>query len=366
MRKQYIKVRPGIRQHMGSRRYQAYKRINEKQYTKTFKLISEAKMWLQREWRLKPKVLAMDLTLDHYLQRYINEYMSTLEKSTQEKNIAVIVTFLKPVKDKVLSSINRTEINALINYQKSIASSKRFSFRNELKVTNAFFNWTNLRVEEFKNPITKDHHKLGQIKKPKVRDNKVPARKVFEFLSNLEGIYQDLAYFQFFTASRISEACGIQIQSINFKEKMCIIAHTVSWDRSKKFIELKDYTKNKETRICYLPDEVLKRLRSRIRNRSSGYIFTTNGGAMKYRSIQNEYTKALKKSGISNVSVTHFLRHSSANIVRESSNSLDLAQAMTGHKDRSVVEKTYTKSSSGTQKLALQHLVDSMHKVMEK
>jgi len=67
---------------------------------------------------------------------------------------------------------------------------------------------------------------------------------------------------------------------------------------------------------------------------------------------------------VENVRVTHFLRHSSANIVRESSNSLDLAQAMTGHKDRSVVERTYTKASFGTQKLALKHLVDSMQKVM--
>jgi len=366
MRKQYIKVRPGIRQHLGSRRYQAYKRVDKKQFTKTFRLIRDAQIWLKREWNLVAHIPSMSRSLEGYIKDYLAQHVSTLERSSQMKNSEMLTAFTSSIKDLKLRDIKRSTMTELIQRERKIASSKRCSFRNELKLLNAFFNWINLRVEEFNNPITKDHHKLGQIKKARVRNNKIEPRKVYEFLSNSNGIFQDLAYFQFFTASRIGEACGIQVESVDFKSKLCLIAHNVSWDRSKRFIELKDYPKNKHSRTCHLPEEVLSRLKLRIGSRTSGYVFTIDGSAMKYRSIQHEYNKALKKADIKNVSVTHFLRHSSASIVRDSSNSLDFAQAMTGHKDRSVVEKTYTKVNLGTQKLALQHLVDSMHKVMEK
>ncbi|MDA8794089.1 hypothetical protein N9N67_12640 [Bacteriovoracaceae bacterium] len=64
----------------------------------------------------------------------------------------------------------------------------------------------------------------------------------------------------------------------------------------------------------------------------------------------------MKKAGIHDVSSTHFLRHSSGNLVRMSTDSLDLAQAMTGLKSRSTVERIYTKMSIRNQIKAAKEL----------
>ena len=87
---------------------------------------------------------------------------------------------------------------------------------------------------------------------------------------------------------------------------------------------------------------------------------------LSYRQITYQYERALKRAGIKTVSGTHFLRHSAANIVRENSLSLDLAQAMTGHKSRRLVETVYTKTPIQAQKTALGSLVDAMNKVSKR
>jgi len=358
--KQYQQIQPGLRRHVSSGKYQAYKKVKYKQHTKTFSSKREALSWLKYDWDFKTKSPDSSKTIDYFLCKYIDEYVFMLEPSTREHINRRLIPFLAPVSKFKLEDLNRGLVSELIEDHKLLASSKRRSFLTELKMMNSFINWICLRVEGLLNPINKTHKKLAVISRPKFKNNKVSSEQVIKFFSKLSVSYKELALLQFYTAARIGEVSALQVNDVNFERGYCRIQNSMIWSRIDCSYYLKPYPKNGEARVCYLPGFILEILKTRVGTRTKGFIFNIDDKPLKYRAIQYHYSKALKLAGIENVSVTHFLRHSAANIVREASNSLDMAQAMTGHKDRSIVEKIYTNANPKAQKQAMEYLVESM------
>ena len=158
---------------------------------------------------------------------------------------------------------------------------------------------------------------------------------------------------------RVGEVAWIQCQNISLRDNLLVIKDCCIWSyQSKKFSYLKPITKNGEIREVRLTDglkEILGR-RLLLKNSESDFLFHLEGKPLSYRQIQYQYNKALKMAGVEDISSTHFLRHSAANLVRLFSNSLEYAQAITGHKDRSTVEKVYTVLPSDHQLTALKML----------
>ena len=69
-----------------------------------------------------------------------------------------------------------------------------------------------------------------------------------------------------------------------------------------------------------------------------------------YRNVQDNYNKALKKCDLfPKFSSTHIMKHSIASITRKVTGNLDSTQAVTGRKDRRMVEH-YAGSPDSKQK----------------
>ena len=312
----------------------------------------------------------MNLNLKEVFNQYLEEHVCNLEFATRQTIELKLSRFLKPIMNKNLFLINEKDIEHIIQESKAKANQCKLNCNKDLKILSTFFNWANVIHPDFKNPIKKRHYALGVIKTRPKKDKKLSTNQVIEFFINFnDELYKDLAMFQFYTASRIGEAAGLQVESVNLDNGQCLIAHCSVWSfTTRQFVELKPYTKNGDTRACYLPSDVLERLKNRLYGRSSGFVFLCpkTSEPLTYRQITYQYNRALKLAGIKNVSGTHFLRHSAANIVRQQSLSLDLAQAMTGHKSRKLVETVYTKAPIQAQKTALESLVDAMNKVSKR
>ena len=148
--------------------------------------------------------------------------------------------------------------------------------------------------------------------------------------------WYDFALTQFFLAGRVQEAAGLQKQSVDLKKRELIVKDVVVWDkRTKKFDYLKPQPKNGEVRLVHINDELFQSLIRRMNDpaNTSPYVFALENKPLNYRSIQYYYGVALKEAGLSyRFGGTHFLRHSMATVTRQATGSLELTQAITGHK----------------------------------
>lgn len=158
---------------------------------------------------------------------------------------------------------------------------------------------------------------------------------MIKFLQHLPTLYQDLAFLQFLTASRIGETAGIQIKNIDLNARELMIKECCIWDSTNKiFSYLKPYPKNRQVRYCYLNDFLLEIVERRIRMKAKGsdFLFHVNGRPLNYCTIQSNYRSAQRKAKIK-FTGTHVLRHGMATLARSLTRSLDATMAMTGHKD---------------------------------
>ncbi len=329
---------PGIRVDTKSKKYQAVKRVNLKQYSKTFSSLRDAINWYRSFSPdvVKKTKIKEDQTVRYMFDLYQKFHFPLLEKSTQElllKRYSIILT------DEILS----TEIEAitplfidsyLLNLKKS-APLKRQNFDFDLKKLKTFFNWYRENYNyNFVNPILKRHFAVGKIKDSYIKKKKLSMEEFYKFIDFLDDPFKNMAIIQFFTAGRIQEVAGLQLESISLSENKLTIKDVVVWShKTKKFLYLKSCPKNKEIRTCHINSMMKKIFQKRYSEAvNSNYVFHKDGNPFDYRTIQYRYDKALKKAGIKHVSGTHFVRHTSATITRWLMGNIDYAMAMTGHK----------------------------------
>jgi len=120
--------------------------------------------------------------------------------------------------------------------------------------------------------------------------------------------------------------------------------------KSKTFVELKPFPKNREPRPAYITDEILEVLQRREAFRIPGcdYVFHVEGKPLNYGTIQLNYREAQRKSGIP-YRGTHILRHGMAKLARKVGGGLDAVIAITGHKDFKLADH-YSKCTEDDQK----------------
>lgn len=218
----------------------------------------------------------------------------------------------------------------------------RCNLDNEINLFTTIFNWMKDEPMFYKetsrlvSPILKRHKKMGFIKNKPIKNKKIGMEDFFTFISELPPLYQDLALIQYYTATRIGEAAGIQIKNIDLKRKILLIKDTSRWCQTNKtFIALNPFPKTQETKELYLRDDILEIVERRLKmkNDNSDFLFHVQGKPLKYGTIQVNYRKAQRRTGIKYTG-THCLRHGIATLTRKvCGGSIDAVMAMTGHKD---------------------------------
>lgn len=218
---------------------------------------------------------------------------------------------------------------------------KRCNLDNELNLLTTIFNWYK-SSEDFateatglENPVKQKHKKMGFVRAKPVRDKAITLDAALQFFDYLKPLYRDLALFQFYTASRISEVAGLQWSRIDFENRRITVMETCRWDMTTKmFIELNKTPKNKEPRPVYMTaelEEILKR-RLPFKRDDSDFVFHVEGKPLNYGTIQLNFREGQRKSKVPYTG-THILRHGMAKLARQVGGSLDAVIAMTGHKD---------------------------------
>lgn len=247
---------------------------------------------------------------------------------------------------------------------------KRCNLDNELNLLTTIFNWYK-SSEEFEaeaanlsNPVKMKHKKLGFIRAKPVRDKAITLDAALQFFESLKPLYRDLAKFQFYTASRISEAAGLQWSRIDFENKGLTIMETCRWDmRTKVFIELNPHPKNKEPRPVYLTAEILEILKARMAFKIPGndFVFHVEGRPLNYGTIQLNFREAQRISRIPYTG-THILRHGMAKLARHVGGGLDAVLSMTGHKDHKLANH-YSKLDKEFQKETSLKIMEEIRRV---
>jgi integrase len=344
---------PGVRKDLNTSKYLVSICVDKKRLSKSFGTLPEALKWRNThelssfsDFMDEPK--AKTERFKDIWEQYKEEYLPTLEKSSQENRL-LLAKFFDGLWDFELKEITPHVISRHVLAKKEVAiklqTARRRTFDQELKLLKAIFNWYREEIDHtFANPVTRKHKVLGIVKKEAPKNKKMSSSELKLFLEALKGrpFWYNFALTQLLTAGRVQEIAGLQKRSLDFKQARLIIKDVAVWDKkTKKFDHLKNLPKNGEIREVHLGDELVRVLGKQVQIDSSNsqFVFHICGVPLTYRQIQYNYEWALEKAGLSDrFSGTHFLRHSMATLTRRVTGSLDSAQAVTGHKDSRLVQ----------------------------
>jgi integrase len=349
-----LKTHKGIYQHKKTKMFQARKKIKGKQHTDSFRFLRDASHWKNTFSGIKAASLKLNTcpTLKEVWEAKQRLHFPSLAPSTRQVWLRRYL-LLKNLEDYHMDEITPEIINDWIEkwlkFYKSDEWQRggrgkhaRYNLKNEINLFITIFNWMkeepvfHKETSRLVSPILKRHKKMCIVKELPYKKKKIGLEDFLTFVSALDPIYQDLALIQYYTATRIGEASGIQIKNIDFDRKTLLIKDTCGWCQTNKtFIRLNPYPKTKEPKELYLRDDILEIVnrRLKLKNDKSDYLFQVNGKPLNYGTIQVNYRKAQSKTGIKYTG-THCLRHGMATLTRKvCGGSLDAVMAMTGHKD---------------------------------
>lgn len=368
---QYAKIAncKGIYKNTSSGHYLAIKRIDGIKHQATFTMLSDAK-----EWRHKfngtdiVSTSQKTATLKKVFEDMKLHHFPTLAESTQHIWIRRY-ELLQDLEHLPMANIDYFRLNrwmeAKVKHFKSEkyvslsrGLAKRCNLDNELNLLSGIFNYykrSETFMDESKdiiNPVRmREFKKKGFIRAKPVKNLQIKPEDTFKLMEFMKPLYRSLAFFQFLTASRISEAAGLQWSRVDFKNKKIVVMETCYWHpTTKTFVKLNPHPKNKEPRVIYMTQDLETILRQRLAHKISGndFVFHVEGAPLNYCTIQLNYREAYRKSGVPN-SGTHCLRHGMAALARKVGGGLDAVIAMTGHKDLKLADH-YSKLTGEYQK----------------
>ncbi len=364
-----LKNYKGIKKDLKTGRYLVRKYINGREHSKSFDSLKEAVNWRANfhpsvsEAIVTQKVESNDLRdmLEKPLQRKLNGedlgyyfrdvwelyqkiYIPSLERSSQEHRLSKQVFYL-PLMNYKMVEITANLLDVFIaEHRKSAIEnrSKRSNFDDDFKCLKALLNWYRQNYDPlFMNPVLPRHKHAGIIRKIIKKNKKMKPEQLISFFNELPLFWRDFAECQFYMGARVSEVAGLQVQSVDFKEMQICIQYVAVWAyRNKEFEYLKEYPKNGEISYASINKKMEEILKRRIPLSANGFIFHENGEPLRYRTIQYQFNKALKKAGLGDqFSSTHIMRHSMGTITRKVTGSVDMAQAVTRHKDIQIAQQ---------------------------
>jgi integrase len=341
-----LKNHTGIRKDNHSNKYVATICIDGKRKTKTLDTLKAAIKW-RREF--SEDILIQEsptsMTFKEAWQRFSCEYVSSLQTSTKNtyKKREKIFKVLNHLE---MHSINPSVISKFLTEEKkkcvALNNTRRSDFDHELKLLGTFFNWYKEFIDySYQVPILKRHKQIGKIREKTIRNKKMSYEQIKQFLEALqtEPFWYEFVLTQFYLAARVSEVAGLQVESIDLDNRSILIKDVTVWGDDKRFLELKNVPKNNEIRKLYINDDLFLIFKSKLKTVKNGFVFQIDEKPLDYRVIQYHYNKALKACGLyPEFSGTHIMRHSMATLARRVTQSLELTQAMTGHRDQKMVQ----------------------------
>lgn len=382
----FIKTkREGVFKNTETGKFLARITINKKQVKCTFEEEADAIMWrlAMENGKPAPTLAGQTSTLKYVWHVMQERHFPLIAASTREVWFRRY-ELLKDLEEFQMSELTHSKVTSWVEekvkYFKSDkylnagrGESKRCNLDNEINLLTTIFNWYK-SSEEFEaeaapltNPVKAKHRQMGFIRPKPVKDKAITLDAALQFFEHLKPLYRDLALFQFFTASRISEAAGLQWSRIDLERGTIVIMETSRWDGvTKTFVELNKAPKNKEPRPVYITAEIREILerQHKFRRPDCGFVFHVEGKPLNYGTIQLNFREGQRKSRIP-YRGTHILRHGMAKLARQVGGGLDAVVSMTGHKDYKLADH-YSKLDQEFQKETSEKIMQTVRRAMNK
>ena len=339
-------------------KFYAVKRVNEKQITKCFSSLNEAKTWKSDTSDSVLKDKTKNLTFEEVKKMF-------LEKKKSEVRIVTYETYIKQLKyfscfDKMkITEITLRIIDGWLVKMKSPDSltkqkSTRLSFQKELSIIKQIFEYYSEYICEdisYASPVKKRHFKDCFPNRQKYQEKQLRAKRRFlsgseieRFLNTMKTTYQKqplgytyylLALFQLRTGTRIGEVAAVHWEDIYFDSARVHINRTVCWSRKDRKTFISKTTKNGLSRVIPIPQDLVMELKKFFLRggRNRGLVFSKGDSGQfpfSYSSICHRYGRCLKIMG-SEWRGTHLGRHSFATDYLEKTGNQRALQGMLGH-----------------------------------
>src|SRR5690554_1615566 len=228
-----LKGKVGLYKHKRHSHFLATKKVNGVKVEKTFKSLYDA-----RRWRNQPeanKFQTTTATLEEVWRTMQEKHFPTLAYNTKviwRRRFELLEDLSGYPMDELTSSVITRWVEEKVRYFKSEeyddlsrGMAKRCNLDNELNLLTTIFNWYKQSEEYEKeatlliNPVKRRHKTLGFIKAKPVKNLAIKPEDAVKFFEALKPLYQDVAIFQYLTASRIGEVAGLQWSRINFEHR---------------------------------------------------------------------------------------------------------------------------------------------------
>ena len=273
------------------------------------------------------------------LDRHIDSFLSHLEVvrhlsphtiSSYRRDLDSFFTFLKEKNDS-WEEVQDHQVRGFVAQERRRGLSAR-SIQRALSSIRSFFNY--LLDEEVveTNPAENISSPKPNQLLPKALDTDL-VKKLLDFKPQGDIEIRDKAMAELLYSSglRLSELCGLNVDSVSVKERSCRVVG-----------------KGNKTRDLPVGEKAIQSLRDWLlvrKNISSdankALFLNKNGKRISTRSVQLRLERLSKKRGLPMVN-PHMLRHSFASHILESSGDLRAVQEMLGHSDIGTTQ-IYTK-----------------------
>jgi integrase/recombinase XerC len=273
--------------------------------------------------------------LDRHLEPFLSNLKSVRQLSPHtisnyQRDILKFFSFLNQEKSS-WEVVDKQSIRGFISKERRRGLSPR-SIQRELSSIRAYFNYL---IEEgiFEtNPANEVSSPKSPQLLPKSLDTDL-IQKLLDFKPQTDLEVRDKSIAELFYSSglRLSELCGLDLESISIKENSCRVIG-----------------KGKKTRDLPIGKKAIQALRDWLivrkklnRNDSKALFLNNKGERLSNRSVQLRLERLCKQRGLPLVN-PHMLRHSFASHILESSGDLRAVQEMLGHSDIATTQ-IYTK-----------------------
>ena len=273
------------------------------------------------------------------LDRHIDSFLSHLEVvrhlsphtiSSYRRDLDSFFTFLKEKNDS-WEEVQDHQVRGFVAQERRRGLSAR-SIQRALSSIRSFFNY--LLDEEVveTNPAANISSPKSAQLLPKALDTDL-VKRLLDFKPQGDIEIRDKAMVELLYSSglRLSELCGLNMESISIKERSCRVVG-----------------KGKKTRDLPVGEKAIQSLRDWLLVRENissdtnkALFLNKNGKRISTRSVQLRLERLSKKRGLPMVN-PHMLRHSFASHILESSGDLRAVQEMLGHSDIGTTQ-IYTK-----------------------
>lgn len=281
-----------------------------------------------------------------YAEKMIDEQLelNEISESTYDRKLETL-KMMSGISDMELQNITETDI-------KTFFKTKLYYSQSTIDKIFQLMNWVLKKAVKQKiildNPLFDCKIPKSKKKTVKVRGLTIEEQaRLLDVLKNGNVRYSEVMLISMFTGMRCGEVCALNVEDINFKNKMLFVCKTVSRNKHKEAF-VNDKTKTEAgTRTIHISDDMLNFFKELIGDRKSGRLFSSsNGKVLTTQQVNYQFWSLINKGDILDTTVKgkvnlHSLRHTYASRCIEGSMPPKVLQSVLGHKEISTTLDVY-------------------------